>query len=146
MAYPAAVKVWSPTELNYPQNLKTIVYAEHVTTIYDEVTGIEQHLGEGGVATSPSWGGGFSTATTSWGTLKDRLANIEKGVYEGKFGSVSTSGNSTVTPTSTSIVNLTLKAYASQTASLLEFKDSSGTVLNSVSASGTLAKINGGTP
>lgn len=146
MAYPAAVKYWLTTDPDYPQDLKTIVYAKHVTQLYDEVTALEVHLGEGGVATSPAWGSGFSTGTLSWGTLKDRLANIEKGVYEGKYGTVSITGGSTITPTATGTTNLVLKAYASQTAALLEFQNSSGTVTNGISASGVLTKINGGTP
>lgn len=142
--FPTRVKSWTAR-----RDLLDLVVAADVNTIYDEVTAIEQELGAGGVKTSPTWGGSsFTSATTAWNSLKDRLANIENGVYTGINQRVDTAGGSTITSSTTSTVSLTVKARSSQTANLIEFKNSSNTVVSSVAPDGTLyaVAIDGGTP
>jgi hypothetical protein len=56
------------------------------------------------------------------------------------------SGGSQILPTNTTTVNLSLKAYASQTANLLEVRNSSNTLTARVSAAGEfIINIDGGT-
>jgi len=78
----------------YPDNIKQFslrtdnvdkVVAADVNSAYDEITAIQNQLGQGGVTTS-DWNGPtvFATTTTSWlgtaGGLNKRLLNIEAGV------------------------------------------------------------------
>lgn len=142
--FPDRVKSWTAR-----RDLLDLVVAADVNTIYDEVTAVEQELGAGGVKTSPTWGGSaFTSSTTAWNSLKERLANIENGVYTGINQRVDTAGGSTITSSTTSTVSLTIKARASQTAKLAEFRNSSNTVVASIAPDGTLvaAVIDGGTP
>lgn len=145
-SYPTSIKVWSPTEpgFEYPEDLKTVVYARHVVTIYDEVTAVQQQLGAGGVATSGTWGGGaFSSATTAWGSLRARLQNIEEGVYESFTNRVKTAGGSSIVASS-STVGLSLRTSGS--GNLLELRNTSNTLVNRFAADGTFfGVIDGGT-
>ena len=145
-SYPTSIKVWSPTEpgFEYPEDLKTVVYARHVVTIYDEVTAVQQQLGAGGVATSGTWGGGtFSSATTAWGSLRARLQNIEEGVYESFTNRVKTAGGSSIV-SSSSTVGLSLRTSGS--GNLLELRNTSNTLVNRFAADGTFfGVIDGGT-
>lgn len=141
--FPARVKVWTARK-----DLVDLVVADDVNTLYDEVTAVETELGAGGVKTSPTWGsGGFVTSTTAWGNLRERLANIENGVFIAYSQRVATTGGSTIQSTTNSTVSLTVKAKSSQTANLLEVKNSSDAVVASISTTGTLfaTKIDGGT-
>lgn len=136
--YPARVKSWTAR-----RDLQDLVVAADVNTIYDEVTAVEQNLGAGGVAVSPTWGGVlFSTATTSWPNLKDRLTNIEAGVYTAFTSRVNIDGGSTIQSTSNSVVSLTLKAKSGQTANLFEVKNSSNVVVASVDTAGGFVATN----
>jgi hypothetical protein len=60
---------------------------------------------------------------------------------------VATAGGSTITPSSTSVVGVTIKGASGQTANLLEVKNSSDAVLASVNKDGVLqvVTIRGGT-
>ena len=143
-SYPSAIKVWSPTDpgFEYPEDLRTVVYARHVVTIYDEVTAIQQQLGAGGVATSGTWGSAaFTSETTAWGSLRSRLQNIENGVFTSINNRVSTVGGSVVVPSASSVVGITVRAAAGQTANLLEFRNSSNQVRTRVEADGLLAGV-----
>ena len=75
--------------VQYPGSVKTFtakvdfadtVLAEHVNTLQDEVNAIEATLGTY-VKTGSGWIGSFDQVTTNWATLKDRIANIEYGLY-----------------------------------------------------------------
>jgi hypothetical protein len=141
--YPTEVKRWTSRK-----DLVDLVVADDVNTAYDEITAIEDELGSGGVKTSPTWGSSsFTSGTTVWDNLKARLANIENGVYTAFNQRVATTGGSTIQSTGNSVVSLTVKAKTSQTANLIEVKNSSDTVVASVSTAGTLfaTKIDGGT-
>ena len=147
-SYPSSIKIWSINDagFEYPQDLRTVVYARHVVTIYDEVTAIQQQLGAGGVTTGavssslPT----YSSSTTSWASLRERLLNIESGVFQGVTNRVSTVGGSTITSAGDSTVSLTVRAKSGQTANLLELRNSSGTIVTSVGPSGFIATIDGG--
>jgi hypothetical protein len=141
-SYPISIKTFVAKV-----NLQDLVVAEDVNGVYDEVTAIETQLGAGGVATSDTWGSyTFSSATTNWGSLRLRLRNIEAGVYTAVTARVSTTGGSTVVPSSASTKGVIIKGAASQTANLLEFQNSSGTVTGSVNAAGAfVGVVDGGT-
>lgn len=141
--YPARVKSWTAR-----RDLQDLVVAADVNTIYDEVTAMQQDLGAGGVRTSPTWGSGsFDNVTLNWTSLKDRLANIEYGLHLSFNQRVSTSGGSVIQSAADSTVSLTLRAKSGQTANLLEARTSAGSVVASVSTTGTLyaSVIDGGT-
>jgi len=142
--YPSRVKSWTAR-----RDLLDLVVAADVNTIYDEVTAIEQDLGAGGVSTSTTWGSTatLDTTTTTWNNLHDRLNNIEAGLYQAYTNRVTVAGGSTIVPSSSSTVGLTVRATSGQTANLLEVKNSSGTTVASVNAAGNLrvVTIDGGT-
>ena len=142
-SYPTSVKSFIAQV-----DLTSIVDAVDVNDAYDEITAIQTTLGTS-PATSGTWGASsFSSSTTSWTTVKERIQNIENGVYPAVNGSVSKSGGDIITSSGASVVSLTLKGASSQSANLFEAKDSSNTVLAFLSASGEFqaVKIDGGTP
>lgn len=147
-SYPTSVKVWSPTDagFNYPEDLKEIVYARHVTSLYDEVTAIEQELGAGSLKTSvvdnvtP-----FDSETSgkSWNNFRLRLNNLEQGVLDGVLRRVRTSGGSSIA-SSSSTVGLSIRTSGS--GNLLELRDTSNNLVNRFAADGTFfGAIDGGT-
>lgn len=73
-SYPTLVKSFSTKE-----NFVTTVLAEHVNDLQDEVTSLEANLGTN-IRVSSGWVGTFDKVTTTWNTLKDRIANIEFGL------------------------------------------------------------------
>jgi hypothetical protein len=105
--------------------------------LQEEVNSLQANLGTL-IKTGSGWVGTFDQITTSWNTLKDRIANIEYGLGEVYNDYVSLSGGSIVTSTSNSTVSLTVKAKTSQTANILEVKDSSNTVTASITSAGVL--------
>lgn len=132
--------------VQYPSSVKSFtgktdftdtVLAEHVNSLQEEVTAVQENLGTF-IKTGAGWVGTFDQSTTNWGTLKDRLANIEYGLGEAYNNRVQTAGGSTIQTAGTSTISLTVKAKASQTASLVEFQTSSGTVVSKVDASGNI--------
>jgi hypothetical protein len=148
-SYPAAIKTWpiETNEVNYPNNLKTI-YATHITTIYPEITAIQNELGSGGVKTSVASSSASTYAAIngqSWSNLQSRLANIERGVIQLPTLRVSLSGGSTITPGAIGTVGLSVRATSGQTANLLEIRNASDTIVNRFSANGAFfGTIDGG--
>ena len=74
--YPGLVKTFT----NKVDFTDTIL-AQHVNALQDEVTAIESNLGTY-IKTSSGWVGSFDKTTTTWDTLKDRIANIEYGLSD----------------------------------------------------------------
>jgi hypothetical protein len=144
-SFPNSIKIWSPADaaFRYPQDLTTIVYARHITQVYDEVTSMQQELGAGGLKTSVLSNPGSFTSIDGnvWGSLRLRLNNMEQGVITGVTRRVSTLGGSTVTPSTSSTVGVAIRAASGQTANLLEFRDSSNTVVNRFGSDGLLAGV-----
>ena len=131
--YPSAVKSFT-TKVDFTDT----VLAEHVNSLQDEVNSIEATLGTS-VKTGSGWVGSFDLITTSWNTLKDRIANIEygiKSVYDRT--AVSPDGGSTIASTSTGTTSLVIKAISSQSANLIEFQKSDSTVVTKVQPDGTI--------
>lgn len=130
-AYPATVKSFT-TKVDFTDT----VLAEHVNSLQEEVNSLQLNLGTY-IKTGSGWVGSFDQVTTAWDTLKDRLANIEYGLGAVFGDRVKTGGGSTIQP-ATDIVNLKIKAKASQTASLLEFQTSNSTVVSKIDAAGEI--------
>jgi len=75
-SYPAAVKSFS-TKVDFTDT----VLAEHVNTLQEEVNALQANLGTF-IKTGSGGVGNYDAVTTAWGTLKDRLANIEYGLTD----------------------------------------------------------------
>lgn len=84
--YPTAIKTFT-VKADYT----TTILAEHVNSLQEEVNSLEFYLGTY-ITTSSGWAGTFDTTTTTWNTLKDRIANIEYGITQAIAGSVPTGG------------------------------------------------------
>jgi len=143
--YPAAVKTWpvTTTENEYPNNLKTI-FTGHITTIYPEITAIQNELGAGGVRTS------IAASTTSsytpidgqvWTNLQARLANLERAAMFLPTLRVSISGGSQIQPATASVVGLSIRAQTSQTGNLLEIRNSSNAIVNRFESDGSFTGV-----
>lgn len=123
-------------------NLTDTVDAADVNQLYDEVSDIAATVGLSPQARSASWGTGtFSSASTSFSTVASRLQNAENGVFTVINDYVRLSGNSVVQPAGTTTVNLALRAQTSQTANLLEARNSGGTVVASIGPAGALRAL-----
>lgn len=88
-SYPATVKSFT-TKVDFTDS----VLAEHVNSLQDEVNALQTNLGTY-IRTGSGWIGSFDQVTTSWNTLKDRLANIEYGLkdaYDAMIPSGGTTG------------------------------------------------------
>ncbi len=131
-AYPASVKSFT-TKVDFADT----VLAEHVNTLQLEVNAVQANLGTL-IKTGSGWVGEFDLVTTNWDSLKDRIENIEYGLGEVYNDYVSLSGGSTILSSGNSVVGLTVKAKSSQTANILEVRDSSNNVTASVTSAGVL--------
>jgi len=148
--FPNSIKRWSPTDagFNYPEDLKEIVYARHVTTLYDEVTAVQAELGAGGLKTSIATGTYTAINGQSWGEngLAARVNNIERGVIVGVNNRVSTAGGSTLTPSAAGVVGLNVRAATDQSVNLVEFRNANNSIGTYIGSDGVVAGvIDGGT-
>jgi len=96
--FPNSVRNYTPQ-----QDLVNTIIADNVNSLQEEVKKLEEVLGSAATSQNPltsTWSGSFSQATT-WGTLYDRIANIESGLISGVSGAPYplTSGGSTITTT-----------------------------------------------
>jgi hypothetical protein len=81
----AAVYPTSVRNYTAQQDLVNTIIADNVNSLQEEVKKIEEVIGSAATSQSPltsTWSGSFSQATT-WGTLYDRIANIEAGLISG---------------------------------------------------------------
>jgi len=134
--YPSSVKPFDP-KVDFTQ----VVVAEHINTLQDEVQSVESYIG-----TMPhvsagygSGAGTFTTGTTTWSSLAARVQNLEYGINADVHTQyLKFVGGDTIQSSNATVVGLTLQGFSSQTADLLRFKNSSGTVLTKVDAAGKL--------
>jgi hypothetical protein len=135
-SYPGAVRPFVNKT-----NVVDIIDASHPNSLQEEVVAIESTIGlNPALSTAPSSSGTFSTTATQYTTLTQRLANIETGIVADTHTQyVKKTGNETVVNGVSTNVALTIKGAASQTANLLEWRNSSNVLLASVSASGALS-------
>jgi hypothetical protein len=81
--FPNSVRQYTPQ-----QDLVNTIIADNVNSLQEEVKKIEEVLGSAATSQNPltsTWTGSFSQATT-WGTLYDRIANIESGLIASVTG------------------------------------------------------------
>lgn len=127
-SYPSSVKTFT-TKVDFVDT----VLAEHVNSLQEEVNAIASNLGTF-IKTGSGWIGSFDQATTNWNSLKDRVANIEYGLYTAYNNRVDADGGSTISSANTSTVGLTVQSIAGQTADQMQFKTSAGAKISSVGA------------
>lgn len=118
------------------------VVAADVNVLYDEVTAIATTVGTTPTL-STGWTGSFSTSTTSWSTLRDRIQHAEYGISTAYTDRVSLTGDSVVLPAANK-VGLAIKAATSATSNLMEFKNSGNSVVTAVGPNGWILTIDGG--
>jgi len=129
--YPDGVKSFTTKE-----DFTDLVLAEHVNALQQEVTAIQATIGTLPQVTA-GYAGTFDEATVTFATLKARIANIEQGIK----GDVHTqythnTGNDTIQASNATVIPLRLQGFTNQTADLLQFKNSSGTILTKVDNAG----------
>ena len=134
-SYPSAVRSFSTKT-----NVIDIIDAADPNSLQEEVIAIESAIGiNPALSTTPNSSSGFTATSTQYSTLVQRLANIENGIIGDTHTQyLKKTGGETVTNTSAVAVGLTVKGASSQTANLQEWKNSSNTVVASISASGTV--------
>lgn len=135
--YPSTIK-------NFIQKVDNTdpVVANDVNVVYDEVTSIETVLGT--IPTVSSWSGSFNQVTSDWVTVSGRIQNIEYGLNEAYNNFTDKRGGSIITPSSATVIGVTIKAASGQTANLTNWRNSSNTVVTSVTKDGWIAAIDGG--
>jgi hypothetical protein len=131
-AYPATVKSFT-TKVDFADT----VLAEHVNSLQEEVNSLQANLGTY-IKTGSGWVGDVDFVTTSWNTLKDRLANIEYGIKDVYDDYVSKVGGTVIVSAANATKSLVIRAKASQTANLIEFQTSASAVVTNVQPDGTL--------
>lgn len=138
--FPLGIKQWLPTDETYPVDLKEIVYARHVTTIYEEVTAMQRELGAGGLKSSTNYSGTYNvTPSRVWDSLKARLENIEQGAFDGVTKRVNTAGGSSiVTPSGT--VGLSIRA-AGGSSDILQLRNTANAIATKFGSDGLIAGI-----
>jgi len=124
-SYPASVKSFS-TKVDFSDT----VLAEHVNSLQEEVNSLQTNLGTL-IKTGSGWVGNVDFVTTSWDTLKDRLANIEYGLTDVRTA-VPSGGSTGQVLTKTSGSNYatswtTIDALPSQTGNSGKYLTTSGT-------------------
>jgi len=132
-SYPSGVRPFD-SKVDFTQ----IIVAEHINSLQEEVIAVESTIGLN-PNVSGGYVGSFDENTTTFSTLAARIANIEKGIK----GDVHTqylhfTGGETIQASNSTVVGLTLQGFTSQTADLLRFKDSTGTVLTKVDKDGQI--------
>lgn len=121
-------------------NVTDIIDASHPNSLQDEVVATQATLGtEPNRSTTPSPSGTFNATANLYSTVGARLNNIEVGVVSdahtqylrkaGDTANVITIGASTTK-------GLVVRGAASQSANLLEFQNSSSTVLSYINSAG----------
>jgi hypothetical protein len=121
-------------------NVTDIIDASHPNSLQDEVVATQITLGtEPNRSTSPSSSGTFNATSNLFSTVGARLNNLEVGVVSdahtqylrkaGDTANVITIGASTTK-------GLVVRGASSQSANLLEFQNSSSTVLSAINSAG----------
>ena len=131
--YPSGVKSFS-TKVDFTD----IVVADHINALQYEVQAIESAVGTN-PTTSSGWVGTLDKDTSTWSSLAARIANLEYGIVgDSHTQYMHFTGGETIQANGASTVGLTIQGYSSQTADLLRFKDSTGTVLTKIDKDGQI--------
>jgi len=137
--YPASVVNFGPNK----QNNVDIIDAADPNTLRVEVVAIETTLGATpSISTSPTASSSWYNDGRDFSTVIARLANIEAGIVADTHSQyVKVAGGSTISPTA-STVGITITAASGQTADLMQWKNSSGTVMTRIGPDGILYATN----
>jgi hypothetical protein len=121
-------------------NIVDIIDASHPNSIQSEVIAIENTLGtEPNRSTTPSPAGTFNGTSNLFSTVGLRLNNIEVGVVSDSHTQYLRKAGDTanvITVGAAATKGLVVKGAASQSANLLEFQNSSATVLSYINSAG----------
>jgi len=121
-------------------NTVDIIDASHPNLIQDEIIAIETALGTT-PAQSSAGSGSHTASSTNFVTVGARLNNIENGVLgdvHTQYVRKAADSSNVVTASTSSTKPLIVKGAASQSVSLQEWQNTSGTALASVSQAGNL--------
>lgn len=134
----AAVFPGSIRSFTTKANTTDTIDASHPNLIQEEVVAIETTLGIN-PNLSTAGAGAYTSIATSWANVSSRIANVENGIT----GDVHTqylklTGGGIVQGVGASVVPLTVRGVASQSANLQEWKNSAGTVVAAISPTGTV--------
>jgi len=142
-SYPSQVALF-PTHVN----ITDIIDAAHPNNIQSEVVAIETIVGtDPSTSTTPNPSGTFNASSSTYLTLKDRIANIETGIVSDSHTQYlrknADSGN-VITPSGSGVKGLVVKARSDQTANLQEWQLSDGTVVSFINKDGNFIGIASG--
>ena len=138
-SYPNNVKSFTPKV-----NVVDLIQAADPNSLFDEVTAIESVIGTTPSVATAATSSGWANTATDYTTLNGRLANIEKGIVADTHTQyVKKVGGSEIIINSAAVVGLAITAATSQSADLMQWKDSSGTVVTRVGPDGILYAAGG---
>jgi hypothetical protein len=138
-SYPTSVRSFT-TKVN----VVDIIQAAHPNSLQEEVVAIESVLGTAPSVATAAVATGWANTATDYLTIKARLANIEKGIVADTHTHyVKKVGGSDITISSAEVIGLAITAATSQSADLMQWKDSSGTVVTRVGPDGILYAAGG---
>lgn len=132
--YPSAIKTF-----NRRRDLLDIIQAVDINQAYDEITALQTVLGTFLTSKPAAWSSGSFTTPSSWPTFRERIENIEAGVFSAFNDRVRSTGGTTITVTNNATVSLAIRANSGQTADLLQVQNSSGTVVTRITSDGNLS-------
>jgi len=126
-------------------NTVDLIQAADPNTLRAEVVALETTIGAlPSLSTAPSSSATWYNDGRDYNTVIARLANIEAGIVADTHTQyVKNVGGSSIVISSASTVGVSIKAAASQTADLMQWKDSSGTVVTRVGPDGILYAAGG---
>lgn len=138
-SYPSSVKAFTPKV-----NVVDLIQAADPNSLFDEVTAIESVIGTTPSIATAATSSGWANTATDYTTLNGRLANIEKGIVADTHTQyVKKVGGSEISISSAEVVGLAITAATSQSADLMQWKDSAGTVVTRVGPDGILYAAGG---
>jgi hypothetical protein len=130
-SYPSGVRPFE-SKVDFTQ----IIFAEHVNSVQEEIVALESYVGVN-PHVSGGYVGTFDDSTVTFSSLAARLSNIEKGIK----GDVHTqymrfTGGETIQSSNSTVIGLNIQGFSNQTADLLRFKNSAGTILTKIDKDG----------
>jgi hypothetical protein len=138
-SYPNNVKAFTPKV-----NVVDLIQAADPNSLFDEVTAIESVIGTTPSVATAATASGWANTATDYTTINGRLANIEKGIVADTHTQyVKNAGGSSIIIGSSSTVGLSITAASSQSADLMQWKDSDGNVVTRVGPDGILYAAGG---
>jgi len=134
-SYPGSVKVFTTKS-----NVTDTVDASHPNSVQEEVVAIETILGASpNQSSAANSSGTFNAASTAFGTVTARIANIETGVVADshtQYIRKTADSNNTIIPTNINTNGLVIKGLGSQSAALQEWRSEINQVLAAVTPTG----------